>query len=154
MFKTLHSSLMALALLAPAGSVLAAENIVHRTESCGCCHLWTEAMKESGIELEDHVVDYNELGAIKGEFGLPNDAAACHTAEIGGYLVEGHVPAFAIERLLAEKPAGVRGVVVPGMPPSSPGMGGPLVVYDIYLLTEDGQLEPWLKAQGSQEVTN
>ena len=131
---------------------LAGESVVHRTASCGCCHLWNEAMKQDGLEFADRVVEHDELHRIKSGFGLPDDAAACHTAEIDGYLVEGHVPAFAIKRLLAEKPPGIRGVVVPGMPTSSPGMGGPLVVYDVFLLTDDGDLQPWLRAQGSEEV--
>lgn len=148
-----HSLAVVLAaLLLPLSAALAADGVVHRTESCGCCHLWTEVMKDYDLEFEDDVVEQDELMALKREFGLPVNASACHTAEIDGYLVEGHVPAFAIERLLAERPEGVRGVVVPGMPPQSPGMGGPLVDYDIYLLTDDGDLEPWLRARGSVEI--
>ena len=143
-----------LGLWAAALPALAGDGIVHRTSSCGCCHLWNERMKEHGLTFADDIVTYDELDRIKADFGLPGNAAACHTAQIGGYLIEGHVPAFAIKRLLAEKPAGVRGLVVPGMPTSSPGMGGPLVVYDIFLLTEDGDLEPWAKARGSEEVTS
>ncbi len=143
---------LAVSLCLWASPALSGEAVVHRTSSCGCCHLWNETMKQDGLEFTDHVVEYDELDRIKSGFGLPGDAAACHTAEIDGYLVEGHVPAFAIKRLLAEKPPGIRGVVVPGMPPSSPGMGGPLVVYDVFLLTEDGDLQPWLRARGSEEV--
>lgn len=149
----LPSFAVILALCAVAPSAPADDGVVHRTSSCGCCHLWNETMKDHGLEFADDIVEHDELDRIKDGFGLPDDAAACHTAEIDGYLIEGHVPAFAIKRLLAEKPAGARGLVVPGMPPSSPGMGGPLVVYDIYLLTADGDLEPWARARGSEEVT-
>jgi len=130
----------------------AAEGVVNRTATCGCCHLWVEYMQGEGFELQDQVVEQSELMVIKENFGLPGEGAACHTAEIDGYVVEGHVPAFAIERLLSEKPEGVRGVVVPGMPPQSPGMGGPLVEYDVFLLSDEGELQPWLRAKGSEEV--
>lgn len=139
-------------ILAFAQPLYAADGVVHRTASCGCCHLWAEAMQEKGFELDDQIVEQSDLMAIKDNLGLPSHGAACHTAEIDGYLVEGHVPAFAIERLLSEKPEGIRGVVVPGMPSQSPGMGGPLVDYNIYLLTDEGELQPWLRARGSEEI--
>ena len=148
--KLLLAILTGLVTLTPAS--YAAEGVVNRTATCGCCHLWVEYMQEQGFQLQDQIVEQSELMTIKENFGLPGEGAACHTAEIDGYLVEGHVPAFAIERLLSEKPEGVRGVVVPGMPPQSPGMGGPLVEYDVFLLSDEGELTPWLRARGSEEV--
>ena len=151
--KLISAPALVLLLAQPLPAAEAAkEGTVHRTATCGCCHLWNEAMAEAGFEFEDQIVEQSALMEIKTNLGLPREGAACHTAEIDGYLVEGHVPAFAIERLLTEKPKGVRGVVVPGMPPQSPGMGGPLVDYDIFLLTDEGDLQPWLRARGSEEV--
>jgi len=78
------------------------------------------------------VIETTKLNPLKAKLGVPLDLAACHTAEVGGYLIEGHVPASAIQRLLAERPK-ARGLAVPGMPQGSPGMTGEFEQYDVIL---------------------
>lgn len=104
---------------------------VFRDPTCGCCHKWVEHLTANGFAVTVH--EASSMQAVKARFGVPADLAACHTGEIGGYVIEGHVPASAIKRLLAERPEG-RGLAVPGMPAGSPGMEGDLPeVYDVIL---------------------
>ncbi|NUQ21968.1 MAG: DUF411 domain-containing protein [Gemmatimonadaceae bacterium] len=95
--------------------------VVYKTPTCGCCKGWVSKMKEAGFAVEVH--DLPDLTQIKKKAGVPEDLQACHTARIGGYVVEGHVPAADIRRLLAERPK-VTGIGTPGMPVGSPGMEG------------------------------
>ena len=92
---------------------------VYKSASCGCCRAWVDHMRGAGFTVR--TVDTEDLGRVKGELGVPGTLQSCHTAVIGAYLVEGHVPAADVKRLLAQKPA-VRGLAVPGMPIGSPGM--------------------------------
>ncbi len=95
------------------------ELVVYRTPTCGCCGAWVERMQAKGFQIQDHVID--DVDAIKVQNGLPERLESCHTALIDGYVVEGHVPAEDIQRLLREKPD-VLGISAPGMPVGSPGM--------------------------------
>lgn len=105
--------------------------VVFRDPSCGCCHDWVEHLRANGFTAT--VRDTMRMTAVKAELGVPRALASCHTAEIGGYVIEGHVPADAIKRLLAEKPE-ARGLAVPGMPIGSPGMeGGTPETYEVIL---------------------
>ncbi len=105
--------------------------VVFRDPTCGCCHKWVDHLTANGFAVS--VNDAPSMKAVKKRLGVPVELASCHTAEIGGYVIEGHVPASAIKRLLAEKPEG-RGLAVPGMPIGSPGMeGGTPEVYDVML---------------------
>lgn len=105
--------------------------VVFRDPGCGCCHKWAEHLKANGFAAE--IRDAPSMAAVKERLGVPANLRACHTAEIGGYVIEGHVPAGAIKRLLAEKLPG-RGLAVPGMPAGSPGMeGGEPEVYEVML---------------------
>ena len=92
---------------------------VYKSASCGCCRAWVDHMRGAGFTVR--TVDTEDLGRVKGELGVPDALQSCHTAVIGAFLVEGHVPAADVKRLLAQKPA-VRGLAVPGMPIGSPGM--------------------------------
>lgn len=112
--------------------------IVHKAPSCGCCGLWVEHMQRAGFNVE--VRDTDDIGPIKARLGVPYGKGSCHTAEIDGYLVEGHVPADDIRKLLAERPK-ARGLVLPGMPLGSPGMempDGRVQPYTVELVAEDG----------------
>ncbi len=112
--------------------------IVHKTESCGCCGAWVEHMQRAGFPVE--VRNLDDVTPVKQRVGVPLAKGSCHTAEVGGYFVEGHVPADDIKRLLAEKPAG-KGLVLPGMPAGSPGMETPdgrVQPYVVELVGEDG----------------
>lgn len=110
---------------------------VHKSPTCGCCGAWVEHMKHHGFDVTTQNVD--NLGPIKERVGVPHGMGSCHTAEVGGYFVEGHVPADAIKRLLAEKPK-AKGLTVPGMPIGSPGMesGDRVDPYKVHLVHEDG----------------
>ncbi len=95
---------------------------IFRTATCNCCLGWAEHLEQNGFSVD--VIEVDDLPAVKARLGVPAELAACHTAEVGGYVVEGHVPASDIQRLLRERPQ-VRGLAVPGMPEGSPGMEGP-----------------------------
>ena len=115
--------------------------VVTKNVTCGCCKAWVERMREAGFRVEVHDVD--SLDPIKTRVGVPAGKGACHTAEVGGYFVEGHVPAADIKRLLAEKPA-AKGLVLPGMPMGSPGMelpDGTTQPYTVELVENDGHTE-------------
>ena len=112
---------------------------VLKSPTCGCCTGWVEHMRQAGFEVDVRDVDQDELWALKDRLQITSDLSGCHTATIGDYFVEGHVPASDVERLLAERPVG-RGLTVPGMPMSAPGMGGPGSgdSYDTLLVGLDG----------------
>ena len=104
---------------------------VWKDPNCGCCTGWVEHLRKSGFAVA--VVEQADLTSIKAEAGIPAELASCHTARIDGYVLEGHVPAAAIRRLLKERPEGI-GLAVPGMPIGSPGMeGGSPEVYAVIL---------------------
>jgi hypothetical protein len=124
----------------PAVPGLAAEAptiTVHKDPNCGCCGLWVRHLQAAGFTVK--AIDTAELDAVKTRLGVPQELAACHTAEIAGYVVEGHVPAAALKRFLAEKP-NATGLAVPGMPIGSPGMeGGTPEPYDVVLFGPAGR---------------
>lgn len=95
---------------------------VYKDPSCGCCKNWIEHLKKHGYAVD--AKDTPDMAAVKRTLGVPDALTACHTAVVNGYLIEGHVPATDIARLLKEKPK-VAGLAVPGMPMGSPGMEGP-----------------------------
>lgn len=111
--------------------------VVYKSPTCGCCESWVGHMQSAGFPVE--VRDMQDIGPIKTEAGVPADLGSCHTARIGDYFVEGHVPADDVKRLLAEQPD-ARGLAVPGMPQGSPGMeqGGIREPYDVLLVAKDG----------------
>jgi hypothetical protein len=110
---------------------------VYKSPTCDCCESWVRHIQRAGFPVEVH--DLHDLGAIKGEVGVPVGKGSCHTARVGNYFIEGHVPADDVKRLLAEKPD-ARGLAVPGMPQGSPGMeqGDVRVPYDVLLVAKDG----------------
>ena len=112
--------------------------VVHKSATCGCCNLWVDHMREAGFQVE--VRDVDNVNAIKERVGVPLGKGSCHTAEVGGYFVEGHVPAEDVKRLLADKPD-AKGLTVPGMPAGSPGMevpDGTIQPYTVELVGQDG----------------
>lgn len=121
-----------------AGEARAIPVIVHKNESCGCCKLWVEHLERAGFAVE--VRNVENLGPIKERVGIPPAMGSCHTAEVAGYFVEGHVPVEDIQRLLRERPD-AKGLTVPGMPAGSPGMevpSGQVDPYDVFLVAKDG----------------
>lgn len=105
------------------------EITVWKSPSCGCCGKWVAYMKEHGFKVT--VVDMNDVTPVKRQHGVPQNLWSCHTAVVDGYVIEGHVPAADIERLLRDHPA-IAGLAVPGMVTGSPGMeGGQAEAYDV-----------------------
>jgi hypothetical protein len=122
---------------------------VHKDPTCGCCSGWVQHLHQAGFDTK--VLDAKDLDAVKARLGVPDDLAACHTAEVAGYVVEGHVPAVALKRLLAEKPDAV-GLAVPGMTVGSPGMeGGTVDKYEVVLFGPSGR-RPYMRFLGSSAV--
>ena len=116
--------------------------IVNRTETCGCCGAWVERMNSAGLRTEVNSVDEEALGLIKTQLGITTELSSCHTATIGSYFIEGHVPAEDIFKLLTEKP-NARGLCVPGMPIGSPGMemGDHKEAFNTLLVFKNGETQ-------------
>jgi hypothetical protein len=114
---------------------------VSRDVGCLCCHAWAELMEQSG-RFNITLTDGEDLPAMKQRLGVPGGFGSCHTGVVDGYVVEGHVPAEDILQLLEERPSGVRGLAVPGMPRGSPGMeqpNGARDPYDVYAFKANGE---------------
>lgn len=118
--RTLAGSLI-LGTALTACAAQAASFTMYRDANCGCCLAWA-AHVEKDEKHDVQSVDHPDMMAVKAEHGVPGDLQSCHTAIVEGYVIEGHVPLADVERLLAERPAGVKGLAVAGMPMGSPGM--------------------------------
>src|SRR6266567_1280541 len=111
--------------------------LVHKDPNCSCCAGWVRHLKDAGFAVR--VEETTNLQPVRKRLGVPADLAACHTAEVNGYVLEGHVPAVAVRRLLEQRSTAV-GLAVPGMPAGSPGMeGGTPQLYDVVLFGPDGR---------------
>jgi hypothetical protein len=119
-------------------SAIAAELTVFRSPTCGCCSLWIDHMEQAGFTVRDEVTE--DMTAVKQEYGLPQNLASCHTTLADGYVIEGHIPAADVQRLLTEKPD-IAGIAVPGMPIGSPGMesGNYVEPYTVFSFTDTGE---------------
>jgi hypothetical protein len=124
--------------------------IVSKDQSCSCCGSWVRYLTSNGFIAE--IVEISDMDRIKAELGVPESLRSCHTAEIGGYVVEGHVPADIIRRLLVERPQFI-GVAVAGMPSSAPGMDVPGAsdIYDVTLFGGSIQ-KRYARFQGLREI--
>ena len=108
---------------------------VFKSASCGCCGGWVEHMRQNGFQVTTH--DVADVPGERKKLGMPDRLGSCHSAKVAGYVIEGHVPAADIRRLIKEKPSAL-GLAVPSMVPGSPGMEGPKAVpYDTLLVTRD-----------------
>lgn len=117
--------------------------VMYKNETCGCCTKWAEYMNTAEFEVEQVVPE--NLYNVKVEAGITQELSSCHTAKVGNYVVEGHVPMEDIRRLLKEKPDAI-GITVPGMPIGSPGMeveGQQADSYDVLLIHNDGTTSIW-----------
>jgi hypothetical protein len=122
---------------------------VHKDPNCSCCTGWAKHLVKAGFEVR--TVNTKGLNAIKERLGVPRDLFACHTAEVHGYVVEGHVPAAALKRFLDEKPEAI-GLAVPGMPIGSPGMeGGAPETYAVIQLGAQGRKE-YMRFRGDRAL--
>ncbi len=125
------------------GAALAAEDtlFVAKSPSCGCCGAWAQHMRAAGFKIDVVNVGPDTLDALKRRLGIAPEHSSCHTAQIGGYFIEGHVPAEDVKRLLAERP-NAAGLTAPGMPIGSPGMemGSERDAYDTLLIGTAGEV--------------
>jgi len=141
------------AVLVRSGSVAAASPTmtVHKDPTCGCCGAWVDHVRAAGYETR--VIDDPAISALKSRLGVPVALRSCHTAEIEGYVLEGHVPANAIAKLLAERPK-ARGLAVPGMPVGSLGMEVAGVEVDSYdvMLFGNGEARTFMRFKGAVEI--
>jgi len=118
---------------------------VYKSATCGCCSKWIEHMQANGFDVK--AVDVDDTDKVAKEHGVPADALSCHVGLVNGYVVEGHVPADAVLKMLKEKPA-IVGLAVPGMPMSAPGMavpGGPQEPYTIVSFDKTGKTAVYQK---------
>jgi len=120
------------------------EVTVYKSSTCECCKKWVEHLQAAGFTVNVH--DEANMAQIKDDAGVPEAARSCHTAKVGKYLVEGHVPADLIVKMLTERP-NIAGIAAPGMPVGSPGMerGDAKPPYDIVSFTKDGKTEVYAK---------
>jgi hypothetical protein len=145
-----------LPVLAWAGWALAgdaAHIVVTKGVSCECCDGWAKHLRDDGFTVS--VTEIVELNAFKAKLGIPADLRTCHTGQLGSYLLEGHVPAAAIRRLMEQKPAGIVGLSVPGMPIGSPGMeveGAAPQEYSVIAFGEAGR-RLWGRYRGAVEIS-
>lgn len=134
------------ALIIPASGGLVAQRPattvqVYKSPTCGCCANWVKHLQQHGFTTE--VTETDDVAAVKAKYGVPDRVQSCHTAVVGGYVIEGHVPAADVQRLLKDRPP-VVGLAVPGMPIGSPGMEVPSMkpqAYDVIAFDKQGQLK-------------
>ena len=123
--------------------------LVHKDPNCSCCSGWVKHLKDAGFAVT--VEETADLQPVRKRLGVPADLAACHTAEVDGYVLEGHVPAVAVRRLLEKRPAAT-GLAVPGMPVGSPGMeGGEPQPYDVVLFGASSR-QTFMQFVGTENV--
>ncbi|MGB3137184.1 MAG: DUF411 domain-containing protein [Nodosilinea sp.] len=129
---------IALGIAAPAWAAGEPELMVYRSPTCRCCASWINHMKDAGFHVQDIVT--GDMASIKAERGVPKAAASCHTAIAAGYIIEGHVPASDVQRLLSERP-NLLGIAAPGMPVGSPGMemGDRVDPFTVVSFTQSGE---------------
>jgi len=135
--------------LLPTSALLAAEEpliTVHKDPNCGCCSGWVQHLQKAGFVTK--VLETRDIDTVKRWLGVPDDLAACHTAEVSGYVIEGHVPADALRHFLTEKP-NATGLAVPGMPVGSPGMeGGDPETYEVVMFGT-GERRTYMRYRGT-----
>lgn len=141
--RTLTTLLVASAVTPLAGAraaTEAGEAVLYKNPQCECCEGYAAHLRQNGHAVR--VVETHDLALIKRQHEVPVALEGCHTTLIGGYVVEGHVPASVVAKLLAERPD-LRGISLPGMPLGSPGMGGPKrAPFTIYAMARDARAEP------------
>lgn len=117
---------------------------VYKDPNCGCCAKWVDHMKANGFTAS--VTESSDMNAIKARYHVGENLRSCHTTIAGGYVIEGHVPAADVKRLLAQKPKDIAGLATPGMPASAPGMDGtPFVPYDVLAFDKAGKTSVFAK---------
>ena len=137
------------ALAAAPPALAAAPEVVEvwKTRGCGCCTAWAKRLERAGFETRVHEVD--DIVSVRAAAGVPADLGGCHTSKVAGYVVEGHVPAAAVRRLVDERPA-ILGLSVPGMPLGAPGMEvevEPAEPFDVHAFAADGSRSIYMEVR-------
>lgn len=145
----LSAILLATSISGQAEQAVDKEITVYRSPTCGCCGKWIDHVKQNHFVVKDIVSD--NMQAIKQKYGVPDNLASCHTAIVDGYVIEGHVPATDIQKLLETKPE-VVGISAPGMPMGSPGMemGGRADDFDVVSFDKAGHVEVFAEHKGGK----
>lgn len=142
--KALVAAMLVLSLLAVScttGNVVKTKAIVYKSPTCGCCVGYIAEMEKQGFDVE--TVGLQDMSSIKQRYNIPRNMESCHTTVIGDYIVEGHVPLEAVNKLLEEQPD-ISGIALPGMPSGTPGMPGPKrAPYRIYALN-NGEVSDYI----------
>lgn len=125
-----------------AQATLTGQATLYKDASCGCCGGYAAYLDRAGVDVE--TINAPDMRAIKAQHQVPANMQSCHTTLIDEYVVEGHVPPEAMERLLDERPD-IRGIAVPGMPTGVPGMPGPRSEIVVYALNNDGSVSEWMR---------
>ena len=131
--------------LSTAGAAPAQQTVVevYKSPACSCCMNWAAHLRENGFAVRVHEV--RDTSPFRAKYGVPDQLGSCHTAMVGGYAIEGHVPAREVKRMLAESPK-ARGLAVPSMPLGAPGMDGPRSdPYEVLLFQADGSYRVYQK---------
>ena len=123
-----------------AAAAPAAAVTVYHSPTCGCCKEWIKHLQANGFTVKS--IEQDDVSPMKAELGVPRKLVSCHTAMVAGYVIEGHVPAADIHRLLREKPT-IAGLTAPGMPPASPGMNMGTEPYDVLTFDLKGKTTVW-----------
>ncbi|WP_241033764.1 DUF411 domain-containing protein [Vibrio maerlii] len=137
-------------LMLTSANALAADVLNHKSPYCGCCTEWTKHMQDAGFDVKEQL--HEDMNPIKKKLGVTPELASCHTAEIDGYVFEGHIPADDIKAFLANPPKNAVGLAVPGMPMGSPGMeyGDKKDEYYVYAFNEKGQVFKYRHYEGNK----
>lgn len=123
---------------------------VYKTAMCGCCTKWVEHLQADGFAVQVETVE--ETNTVQSKLGIPRQLGSCHTAVVGDYWVEGHVPADLIRKLLEEKPANIKGIAVPGMVPGSPGMEAPQPMkFQVLSVDDQGRVDVYAVRDGDSQ---
>lgn len=132
------------------GHAFATDVLNHKSPYCGCCTEWTKHMQDAGFTVEEKL--HENMNPIKQKLGITPELASCHTAEINGYVFEGHIPAEDIQAFLENPPRNAKGLAVPGMPMGSPGMeyGNEKDEYSVYAFNEKGQVFEYRHYKGNK----
>jgi hypothetical protein len=116
--------------------------VVYKSVTCGCCGVWSKHMSQEGYGVKE--IDTQYLAAKKSEFNIPSELQSCHTGFVDGYVVEGHIPSYVVDKMLEEQPD-IAGIALPGMPIGTPGMPGPKQEdWTIYALHHNGSYEEYV----------
>ncbi|NIO39366.1 MAG: DUF411 domain-containing protein [Burkholderiales bacterium] len=135
----------------PATAEAEADVVVYKSPACGCCSLWIDHLRNDGLEVRVENVSNTE--DVRKRFGVPRKLGSCHTAVAGDYWIEGHVPVDLVRRLMAEKPANIQGIAVPGMSLGSPGMEGPNASeYKVMAYDVQGKTSVYATRQGKTAI--